>query len=331
MNIAFIGRYTEGQTGIVKSIHIGLLENGYNVYEINLAQRTELINNPYRNYGGHGPVFVKWEGIKDEIIEFKPDIILLCAGGLTFQEEELNQIKKYCTVISFTLSDPDVFPTVKEYADQFDVHTTNAKLAVGMYKEEGIENTVYLPFGIDSRFFRSRLPVKQYKADVSIIGHFRPNRLEIASALLEENFNLKIFGRDWPIKSEGPVIDEEWFKAMYSTKIIVNFPKTGAGYTNIKVGIFEAAATGRLIMTEYFEEMEEFFEYDKEIIGYKDKEDLIQKIHYYLENPAKAKAIGLAARRKCSLNHTWKKRLSSFFNSITIKTPERKWKEYKED
>jgi len=107
--------------------------------------------------------------------------------------------------------------------------------------------------------------------------------------------------------------------------MVVNFPLTGAGYTNVKVGIFEAAATGRLIFTEYFEEMEHFFEYGKEIIAYSDQADLMKKIRYFLQHPDEAEAIGLAGQKKCADNHTWKQRLENFFKEVQLKTPEDKW------
>ncbi|WP_404449354.1 glycosyltransferase [Sutcliffiella horikoshii] len=324
LKIVFIGRYTEGRTGIVKSIYLGLEEHGHELLEINLSQRPSLIYNPHKNFGGHGPVYVKWELIKEEIIAFEPDVILFCAGGLTFEKPVLDELKKYCSIIGFTLSDPDVFPTVQSFVGEFDHHTTNSPLAIEMYKNAGIHNTHYMPFAIDSRFFTPHRPIFKYKSDVSIIGHFRPNRLETAKAL-QENFRCKIFGRGWPIPSMGPVYDDEWFKAMYSTKMVVNFPLTGAGYTNVKVGIFEAAATGRLIFTEYFEEMEHFFEYGKEIIAYSDQADLMKKIRYFLQHTDEAEAIGLAGQKKCADNHTWKHRLETFFKEVRLKTPEKKW------
>jgi len=322
--IAFIGRYTEGRTGIVRSIFEGLEENGHTLLEINLSKQTKLIYNPHKNFGGHGPVYVKWDQIKEEVTTFAPDIILFCAGGLTFEKHVLEELKHYCTIIGFTLSDPDVFPSVQSFVGDFDYHTTNSPLAMEMYKNADIQNTHYMPFAIDSRFFTPHQTIYKYKSDVSIIGHSRSNRLETAKAL-QENFRCKIFGRGWPIPSMGPVYDDEWFKAMYSTKMVVNFPLTGAGYTNVKVGIFEAAATGRLIFTEYFEEMEQFFEYGKEIIAYADQADLIKKIRYYLQHPDEAEVIGLAGQKKCMENHTWQHRLETFFHEVQLKTPSKIW------
>lgn len=80
MRIVFIGRYTEGSTGIVRSIFMGLVENGYQVYEINLTNQPQLIFNPYRNQGGNGPVYVRWDQIAEQIISFQPDLILPPGG-----------------------------------------------------------------------------------------------------------------------------------------------------------------------------------------------------------------------------------------------------------
>lgn len=325
--IVFIGRYTEGSTGIVRSIFLGLIENGHQVYEINLTSQPSLIYNPHRMQGGHGPVYVKWDQVSQQIVSFKPDIILFCAGGLTFSEPIMKKLRNSCTVIGITLSDPDVFPTVSKYAHFFEYHTTNSIQAYDQYKRLGITNTLYMPFGIDSRFFVPFPSTPRYKSDISIIGHYRPNRLPIAKKL-REKFNIKIFGRHWPIPSEGPVYDEEWFKAMYSTDIIINFPTTGAGYTNVKVGVFEAIATGRLLITEYFDEMKSFFQYDKEIIGYHELNDLIQKIEYFKQNKEKATAIGRAGQLRCAKEHTWKKRLEELFNKIPLSSPNKNWNNF---
>ncbi len=327
LKIVFIGRYTEGETGIVRSIQMGLIENGYQLYEINLSTRPYLMYNPYKKLGGHGPVYIKWELIEKEVRSFQPDVILLCAGGLTFHSSILAKLKQYCTVVGLTLSDPDVFPSVSKYVGEFDYHTTNSAFAYHNYKKEGIQNTYYLPFGIDSRFFIPWQPMEKYASDVAIIGHYRADRLKIAQAV-QDKYGAKIYGRGWPIKNEGPVYNEEWFKAMYSTKMVINFPKTGAGFTNVKVGVFEAIATGRLVFTEYFDEMDGFFEYDKEIIGYRDVDDLIEKIDYYRKNWDEGLKIAKAGQKKCAQNHTWKQRLNQFFQRIKIKSPQRMWRNY---
>ncbi|MFS2173858.1 glycosyltransferase [Priestia megaterium] len=317
LRIAFFGRYTEGATGIVRSIFMGLHELGHSVYEINVAARPGLLKNPHRYQGGHGPIYIRWDLVESEVEIFKPDIIIFCAGGLTVEPNILEKLKREYTIVGFTLSDPDVFPTVNQYAHLFDHHTTNSVEALEFYKKKGINNTILMPFAIDSRFFVPRPIDPKLKTNVAIIGHARENRINIAQRLVKE-FNTKVYGRNWPFDSLGPVHGEDWFRAAYSTSFLINFPKTGAGYTNVKVGVFEAIATGRLLFTEYFDEMKRFYDYDKEIVGYANEEDLIKKIRYYIDHKDEAEAIAKAGQLRTACEHTWEKRLAKFFRDAKI-------------
>lgn len=128
-------------------------------------------------------------------------------------------------------------------------------------------------------------------------------------------------GRNWPWRTSGPVHGEDWFRAAYSARFLVNFPQTRAGYTNVKVGVFEAAATGRLVFTEYFDEMRRYFVYDKEIIGYRNADDLVAKIRYYLDHPQEAEQIARAAQLRCAKEHTWARRLSDLLQHIHVHQP----------
>ncbi|MFI8686193.1 glycosyltransferase [Rossellomorea sp. NPDC077527] len=323
LKIVFIGRYSEGSNGIVRSIFMGLNELGHVIHEINVSERPNLLINRYNLKGGNGPIYIKWNLVELEIKMFKPDIILFCAGGLTFEPPIINILKRKCTIVGITLSDPDVFPYTKKYVHLFDYHTTNSMVALKMYKQNGFKNTVLLPFAIDSRFFVPRPVNPSYKSDISIIGHFRANRLQIAQRLLKE-FNTKIYGRNWPISSNEPVHGESWFEAAYSTKFLINFPKTGKSFINVKVGVFEAIATGRLLFTEYFSEMEHYYKYGKELIGYKGEDDLINKIQYYLDNPSEAESIAKAGQLRTATEHTWSIRLKKFLDGIQL-SPYRKW------
>lgn len=313
--IAFIGRYTEGSTGIIRSIYMGLQELGHTVYEINVGARPKLLSNPHRRMGGHGPIYVSYTALSNELTAFQPDLIICCAGGLTFTNQDLTEVRKLAPLLGITLSDPDVFPTVQTYAAGFDFHTTNSVLALERYRQRGITNTLLMPFAIDSRFFVPRPIDPAYETDVAVIGHARPSRIAL-SKQLSERFKTTFYGRNWPHASRGPVHGEEWFKAAYSTKMLVNFPSTGAGYTNVKVGVFEAAATGRLLFTRYFDEMTRYFEYDKEIVGFHDDSELLDKIEFYLAHPDQAEKIAKAGQLRCAENHTWARRLADLLAEI---------------
>lgn len=315
LRISFFGRYANGPTDIVRSIYMGLQELGHTVQEINVSKFPgKILHNPQRRVGGNGPVYIRSEVVRPWLEAFEPDVIILCAGGLVF-DREIEILKRQVPVVGITLSDPDVFPTVSKYAHTFTLHTTNSVQAFERYQALGHTNTVLMPFGVDSRFFVPRPPHPDYEADVAVIGHGRPDRLKIVKRL-RRAFKTRVYGQRWPKWAHGPVRGEEWFQAAYSAKFLVNFPRTSAGHTNVKVGVFEATATGRLLFTEYFDEMSRYFEYDKEIIGYRDADDLIDQIRYYLNRPSKAAKIARAGQLRCARDHTWARRLSQLFETL---------------
>ncbi|OLO37186.1 hypothetical protein BTR23_13725 [Alkalihalophilus pseudofirmus] len=320
LRIAHIGRYAEGVTDIVRGMYLSLSNLGHIVQEWNTGVHPEWIYNPTGFVGGNGPVYIRLSRIQKKLMEFQPDLIICNAGGHIFKKSDIDWLEKNeIPVLGITLSDPDVFRTVSTYADRFTWHTTNSLHSYNKYKKLGFTNVKYMPFGIDSRFFKERPVFDKYKADVAIIGHGRPDRYPIAKELCKR-FNTKLYGKYWPFPhhSMGVVRGENWFKAAYSTKILVNFPRTVKGYTNIKIGALEAAATGKLLFTGYFEEMKNLFNYDHEIIGYRSKLELVNKINYYLEHPEEAERIGQNGKKRCLHDHTWEQRFQKLFIELGL-------------
>ncbi|MDP2872103.1 MAG: glycosyltransferase [Bacillota bacterium] len=315
MRVTFICRYTRELTGVVRSILMGLYELGCKAQEINVAGRPDLLDNPMGHRGGNGPVAVRLRRIEAELAAFGPDVIIFCAGGLTFCPKDMAQVKARYPVVGITLSDPDVFPTVSRYAGTFTMHTTNSPLALSWYRSEGIHNTVLLPFAVDSRFFVPWPVDARYRADVAVIGHAWPERLPIAERLVEE-FTTRLYGNNWPWASSGPVHGDDWFRAAWSARCLVNFPRTRAGHINVKVGLFEATATGRLVCTEFFEEMGLYFAYGHEVVGYSGADDLVAKLRYYLSHPEEAERVARAGQLRCGTDHTWARRLSVLFTRL---------------
>ena len=209
-----------------------------------------------------------------------------CAGGLTFRGEDLERLKANgAVVVGVTLSDPDVFPTVVTYAAGFDFHTTNALDALEMYQRRGVRNTLYFPFGIDRGFVTQVVPHSpDLMADVICLGHSRPDRHLMMSALAER-FNVRTYGRRWELPKSEVVEGMRHVQAGREGRIHVNFPATLAGFTNVKCGVFESVGSGAVLCTRRFPEMERFFEYGTEIIGYADVDDLSEQIEVLAGEP----------------------------------------------
>ena len=115
--------------------------------------------------------------------------------------------------------------------------------------------------------------------------------------------------------------DEEMIKMYSRSKINLGF--SSCGNTHLKNKIlqvrlrdFEIPMSSGFYMTEYIEELEEFFEIGKEIVCYKNKEDLIDKIKYYLNHDSEREKIRIAGKSRCLKDHTWHKRFNMVFEKI---------------
>lgn len=317
--ILFIGRSVNGSTDIVSCLSRSLRNLGHRVLDIDLKRHRDLTDNPSRARGGNGPIYIHADALDPMLERFRPQMIVCCAGGLTFRPDDAEQLKrKGIVLVGLTLSDPDVFPTVHEHARVFDFHTTNARAAMTMYRDAGVLNTLYFPFGIDRGFVTQSVPpAPELAADVICIGHAsaRPERNGIMSRVARD-LDVRTYGRGWELPGSEVVEGRRMVQASRHGRVHVNFPLTRAGYLNIKCGIFESAGSGALIATGRFKEMEDFFSYDDEIIGYRDEDDLVDQVRSVLADPERYKRMTERTFDRLINQHLYEHRWMALFDEM---------------
>ena len=93
--------------------------------------------------------------------------------------------------------------------------------------------------------------------------------------------------------------------ALASARITVIFFRTGGGHALVKVGLFDFAAAGALVLTNRFAEVERYFTYGREIVGFDSTGDLLAQVRHYLDHPGEAAAVRAAGRARVLADHTW--------------------------
>lgn len=323
--ILFIGQYANGPTDIVASLKRALENLGHWVFLVDTRRYgRSLIDNEQGNAGGYGPVYVRIQLLKRVFERFRPEVLILCGGGLALRDADRDFLSERDVVsVGITLSDPDVQDSALTYASNFDVHTTNSKLALERYWESGLANTVHFPFGIDRAFVEQGVPEDpSLKADVLCAGHAsnRPDRVATMERLAER-YTVRVYGNGWPWGA-GPVDGRRLVQALRSGRIHVNFPRTRAGHTNVKCGVFESIGAGGVVCTEVFEEMSELFDYGSEIVGYEDTEDLVSKVYFYLQNTAQLEDVRRRGFYRLLNYHLYEHRWLNLFEEIDRKVSE---------
>jgi spore maturation protein CgeB len=205
-----------------------------------------------------------------------------------------------------------------------------------IYCQEAANPTIYKPYNLPQKY------------DVTFVGQAYGERPNYIRYLYDNGIDVRVWGRGWnefslikkikrflrrknynissawlPRKIIGHVLSDTKMIKMYSrSKINLGFSSCGNTHkeknriTQIRLRDFEVPMSGGFYLVEYMKELEEFFEIGKEIVCYKNKNDLVEKIKFYLNNDSEREKIRLAGRERCLRDHTWQKRFKKVFCEI---------------
>lgn len=162
--------------------------------------------------------------------------------------------------------------------------------------------------------------------DIVFVGHYEQDRGEYIEALIKANIKIKVFGPGWNSISKElnwpdeivnkPVYGEDYRKTISDAKMALCFlSKINKDvYTRRN---FEIPATGTIVVSEYTKELAELFDSDKEIIMFKDKYEMVNKVKRYLNNDILLKQLAEQAFRKIiSAKHSEVDRAQQILNNI---------------
>lgn len=86
--------------------------------------------------------------------------------------------------------------------------------------------------------------------------------------------------------------------------------------TTVNQRVFDVAACGGFVLTDYRPDMETLFDMDKEVAVYRDFTELEELTGYYLENEEARGRVSKAARRRVLGEHTYRHRMRSMLGQI---------------
>lgn len=259
--------------------------------------------------------FIDTNAIIKDVKKYKPDFVILNSAGLSLYDEGYEFLKKNNIIsVGIELSDPDVFDSNgKLYAHKFDLFYTNSKYSLENQYDKKRVNIKLLPFAASTTHHYPINISKKY--DIVVIGHSRPDRERLLEKI-KGKYAIGLYGCGWKDSSLGQVNGFEHTKAINSGKIYLSFSNTCAGYQNVKVGLFEAMACRMCIITQYFPEIEDYFRVGDEILCYKNEEELIGLLDYYLSHEEALERIRDNSYKRFLQEHTYEKRWINVLEDI---------------
>lgn len=265
--------------------------------------------------------------------KIKPNIVIISGGVSCIYPSTIKKIKNKfnCRVILMSGVNPMAASTVVERKmiknRIIDLVVENDRGYADLWKKIGAEKTLVLPISsVDPKIHRkvrlSDNEKKEYCSDVCFVGSLTRKRQEMLKQVRNDSYKLRIWG-DIPqglkindfLKSYylGKAYGDKMIKIFNASKIVINFqPQDMISGGNMRT--YEIAGSGTFQLTDKIDK--ERFEDGKNLVLFKDVNDLKRKIKYFLKNEGERKKIAEEGQKNVYKYHTYKNHFSYLLKYI---------------
>jgi hypothetical protein len=193
-------------------------------------------------------------------------------------------------------------------------------------KKLGFRHVYYMPIATNTKRYR-KLPEEgresnKFKCDVSFVGTWSPKRELTIARLLD--FDLIIHGYDW--QDANPPELRERFRDVADNiedlPYIYNYSKVNVnvtmeqGISSLNMRVFDVMACEGFLISDYKPDFEELFDIDKEIVCYRNVEELPELTKYYLGHDKERREKARLARRRVLHEHNYKCRAKFIVDTL---------------
>jgi spore maturation protein CgeB len=194
----------------------------------------------------------------------------------------------------------------------YDWVVTTKPFELDRYRSSGARETLLALQGFDPRFGAYRREPDDgtaWSSDVCFIGHYQPHYAACLKAASQVSDRLRIWGHGWPAYAARnrwarPCVsgDGAWggdyLRALSNTRIALgllgkHIPETTTTRS------FEIPALGIFLLAERTDDHLALFEEGREAEFFGDREELKDKLRYYLANDRAREKIASSGRKRC--------------------------------
>jgi spore maturation protein CgeB len=201
------------------------------------------------------------------------------------------------------------------------VSTTDSR-AVTQYHRLGYHNVLKTQWACNHFSYRKlSLPLKY---DVTFVGQAHGNRRSVIKKLQKAGIAVSVWGEGWP---NGRLSQQEMIAVFNQSRINLNLSNAyrrgklfafGHRRDQIKGRNFEIPGCGGFQLSGAADNLEEYFRPSEEIAIFRDTDELVDKIRYYLNREAERARIAQAGYERTRREHTYEKRFNELFAAMGL-------------
>lgn len=296
------------------------------------------------------------ERLIEKVYEEKPALVFYDEGELNRKDlkDLKNAAEKTGAKTLFLACDDNwAFDTSsKHLAPYFHWIATIDSRSPAKYQKLGFKNIIHSQCGCNHFDFKPKNLPKVY--DVTFVGQPHGQRRKKIEKLRKAGIDVKCWGFGWPA---GVAPFEEMLRIFSQSKINLNFaecsgtffkraasvflkrrgerdraivldhPKNfpdnlksffGSFRPQIKGRNFEIPACQGFLLTEYADNLKDYYQVGEEIVCFDGIEDCVEKIKYYLSHDREREEIAQAGYERTLREHTYEKRFNEIFKTMGL-------------
>ena len=204
------------------------------------------------------------------------------------------------------------WPLLKKTVAFYDLFFVQRKINIEELKGRGAKRVELCYRSFDPEYNRplslSEEDFRKYDCHVGFVGTYENVRASFVAYLIQNGIAVSVIGNDWPegeywdiIKPyyRGPsVYEEEYVKAINGMEIALHFLRH-CNRDEQDSRTFEIPASKVFMIAERSALHAQLFKENEEAVFFSSKEELLEKVKYYLENPEEAKRIAHNGYARC--------------------------------
>lgn len=258
----------------------------------------------------------------EQIKKYSPDVVYMQDLSI-LNPDSLEKVKKYTKLLVGQIACP--LPN-EENLRKFDLILTSFPHYVNRFKKMGI-NSEYFKIGFDPRVIK--LVGKQPKKyDVTFIGGISPSHKKGLILLNYVASKIKLdvwgYGKEFLLPTSklykyhhGEAWSLDMYKLLAQSKITINrHIDVAESYAN-NMRLYEATGMGAMLLTDTKDNLNDLFSVGNEIVAYKNKLDLVNKVKFYLKHDVERMEIARAGQKQTLTRHTYNDRIACLIKIIS--------------
>jgi len=257
------------------------------------------------------------------VLALKPEIVFVNYGLLLFSQtlKLFHELKiKICCWFG---DDPAALEHSKKLSPHFDLFFTHEPATMAIHQKLGAR-VRHLPYACNKQVHKKvELTPEEREnlsSEVSFVGSYTPHRESLLLSLAD--FDLKIWGDGWQESSlksfvkGSEVSQQKMVKIFNASKISINIHRENmAGGGGLNCRTYEICACGALQIVDERSDLPALFKIGEELLTFKEREDLREKVRYYLKNSGQRERIARAGHRRVA-DYTYLKRVRQILKEV---------------